>query len=311
MEFETRKFSHKLTNALIIAVMIILMVIMIYPLLYTAFASLSDAKGLLTHKGMLWHPIPSYNEDGTVASWINLGGYKKVFSDTRLMRSFGMTIFYVVAGTAIGLVMTIMGAFVVSRSYIYCRNVLMKLMLFTMYFSGGLIPTYILVDSLGLTNTIWAMLLPGCISTYNLIIMRSFFVSLPPSLEESAMIDGANDLHVLLHIVLPLSLPSIAVIGMYYAVGIWNSWYQAMIYLPKAPDLQPLQLLLRSILILNQDYQQSAAGMSAAQMLASSAMDKELVKYCVVMVATVPILIVYPFLQKYFVKGVMIGAVKG
>ena len=310
MKSETRKLSYKLANALIILCMVALMVIMIYPLLYTVFASFSDAKGLLTHSGMLWRPIPEYNEDGSIASYINLGGYKKVFADARLMRAFGNTIFYVIAGTAISLTLTIMGAFVVSRNYFMGRNVLMKLMLFTMYFSGGLIPTYLVVKNLGLLNTYWAILLPGCLSTYNLIIMRSFFKSIPPSLEESAMIDGANDYHVLRHIVLPLSKPCIAVVGMYYAVGIWNGWYQAMLYLPKAPEKQPLQLLLRSILILNQNTQ-GGSGMSAAEMLVSTALDRELIKYCVVMVATVPILIVYPFLQKYFVKGVLIGAVKG
>ena len=174
-----------------------------------------------------------------------------------------------------------------------------------MWFSGGLIPFYLLVRDLGMYNTRWAIVIPAALSTYNLIIMRSFFLSIPSALEESALLDGANDFQVLTHIILPLSTPVLAVIGMYYAVGQWNGWYHSLIF-HRTRELYPLQMILRELLILNE-----MTGSDSAADFVEEAFNRDLIKYCTIVVTTVPILIIYPFLQRYFVKGVMIGAIKG
>ena len=175
-----------------------------------------------------------------------------------------------------------------------------------MFFGGGMIPTYLLVNNLGLTNTYWALILPTAISTYNMIIMRTGFAAIPESLEESAKIDGANHFTILFKIVIPLAKPTMAVIVLYYAVACWNSWFNAMIYLQKRRDLQPLQLILRGILIEN-----DTSNMQDGNVGQDTESIAESIKYAVIVVATLPILAIYPFLQKYFIKGIMIGAVKG
>ena len=275
---ESRKLSYKIANGVIMFIMILLMLITIYPLYYTICASFSDARALLRNNDLLLKPLEPFTLDG----------YKAVFSNPSIVKSFGNTVFYVVVGTAISMALTIAGAFVVSRSYFLPRNVMMKGMLFTMFFGGGLIPWFFVVRDLGMYNTRWAIVIPAALSTYNLIIMRSFFLSIPSALEESALLDGANDFQVLTHIILPLSTPVLAVIGMYYAVGQWNGWY------------------LRELLILNE-----MTGSDSAADFVEEAFNRDLIKYCTIVVTTVPILIIYPFLQRYFVKGVMIGAIKG
>lgn len=213
------------------------------------------------------------------------------------------TLIYVVAGTAINLVATAIGAYVLSRRNLYFKNVLMMLIVITMFFGGGLIPTYLLINNLGMLNTIWAMLIPGMIGTFNMIIMRTAFQSVPISLEESAKIDGANDLIILFRIIIPLSMPVIAVMILWYAVGHWNSYFGALIYL-RDRELFPLQLVLREILITN----------TTDSMMTEASGDRmaiaDTIKYATIIVSTLPILLLYPFLQKYFVKGVLIGAIK-
>ena len=275
--------------------MILLMLITIYPLYYTICASFSDARALLRNNDLLLKPLEPFTLDG----------YKAVFSNPSIVKSFGNTVFYVVVGTAISMALTIAGAFVVSRSYFLPRNVMMKGMLFTMFFGGGLIPWFFVVRDLGMYNTRWAIVIPAALSTYNLIIMRSFFLSIPSALEESALLDGANDFQVLTHIILPLSTPVLAVIGMYYAVGQWNGWYHSLIF-HRTRELYPLQMILRELLILNE-----MTGSDSAADFVEEAFNRDLIKYCTIVVTTVPILIIYPFLQRYFVKGVMIGAIKG
>ena len=292
---ESRKLSYKIANGVIMFIMILLMLITIYPLYYTICASFSDARALLRNNDLLLKPLEPFTLDG----------YKAVFSNPSIVKSFGNTVFYVVVGTAISMALTIAGAFVVSRSYFLPRNVMMKGMLFTMFFGGGLIPWFFVVRDLGMYNTRWAIVIPAALSTYNLIIMRSFFLSIPSALEESALLDGANDFQVLTHIILPLSTPVLAVIGMYYAVGQWNGWYHSLIF-HRTRELYPLQMILRELLILNK-----MTGSDSAADFVEEAFNRDLIKYCTIVVTTVPILIIYPFLQRYFVKGVMIGAIKG
>ena len=292
---ESRKLSYKIANGVIMLVMVLLMLITVYPLYYTICASFSDARALLRNNDLLLKPLEPFTLDG----------YKAVFSNPSIVKSFGNTVFYVVVGTAISMALTIAGAFVVSRSYFLPRNVLMKGMLFTMFFGGGLIPWFFVVRDLGMYNTRWAIVIPAALSTYNLIIMRSFFTSIPSALEESALLDGANDFQVLTHIILPLSTPVLAVIGMYYAVGQWNGWYHSLIF-HRTRELYPLQMILRELLILNE-----MTGSDSAADFVEEAFNRDLIKYCTIVVTTVPILIIYPFLQRYFVKGVMIGAIKG
>ena len=292
---ESRKLSYKIANGVIMLVMVLLMLITVYPLYYTICASFSDARALLRNNDLLLKPLEPFTLDG----------YKAVFSNPSIVKSFGNTVFSVVVGTAISMALTIAGAFVVSRSYFLPRNVLMKGMLFTMFFGGGLIPWFFVVRDLGMYNTRWAIVIPAALSTYNLIIMRSFFMSIPSALEESALLDGANDFQVLTHIILPLSTPVLAVIGMYYAVGQWNGWYHSLIF-HRTRELYPLQMILRELLILNE-----MTGSDSAADFVEEAFNRDLIKYCTIVVTTVPILIIYPFLQRYFVKGVMIGAIKG
>lgn len=292
---ESRRWTYRAANALIILLMLFLVVITLYPMYYTLCASFSDARALLKSGDLLLAPLQP----------MTLEGYRRVLSNPNILQSFGNTVFYVVVGTAISMALTIAGAYVTSREDFLPRNVLLKGMLFTMFFSGGLIPWFFVVRDLNMYDTRWAIVVPAALSTYNLIIMRTFFNSIPSALEESAVLDGANDFQVLTRIVLPLSTAVLAVIGMYYAVAQWNGWYHSLIF-HRSRNLYPLQMILRELLILNE-----MSSMESAANLAEESYIKDLIKYCTIAVTTVPILVIYPFLQKYFVKGVMIGAVKG
>lgn len=287
--------AEKLFTAVNTVFMLLLMVVTLYPLVYVAFASVSSPEEMVRHTGILLRPLG-----------FTTGAYKMVFDNPMILQSYGNTLFYVLAGTALNIVMTTLAAFLLSRRSFMIKNALMMFVVFTMFFNGGLIPNYLIVRSLGLYNTVFALILPTAISTYNLIIMRTSLLALPASLEESAKIDGASELTVLIKIILPLSMPIVAVMILFYGVGHWNSWFNAMIYL-RNRELYPLQLILREILI--------SSSTDSMMTNLSTSVDKEpvseIVKYATIMVATVPILLVYPFLQKYFVKGVMIGAVKG
>ncbi|MBR4441693.1 MAG: carbohydrate ABC transporter permease [Clostridia bacterium] len=238
---------------------------------------------------------------------VSLNAYKYIFSSNKILRGFGNSLFITVCGTAINLFFTVTMAYALSKTRLRGRNFFLNMVIFSMFFSGGMIPGYIVVANiLGLKNTFWSVLLPGAISAYNMMIVKNFFQGIPQELEESAAIDGCTDLSVLWKIVLPLSLPVLATFGLFYAVGHWNSYFSAMIYLTDN-NMYPLQLVLRQIIV--------TAETSAGEM---SLMDPNFVeppaqsvKMAVIVVATVPIMCVYPFLQKYFVKGVMVGALKG
>jgi putative aldouronate transport system permease protein len=286
--------GEKIFTGFNVLFMLFIMIVTLYPILHVFFASFSDSDLLMAHRGVLLKPI------GFTAS-----AYTMVFKNPMIVRGYINTLIVVVGGVIINIFMTSLGAYVLSRKNVPWKNAVMFFIVFTMFFSGGLIPFYFTVKQLHIDNTYWALILPGAISTFNLIIMRTSFAAIPDSLEESARIDGASHYTILWKIVMPLSKPVIAVMVLYYAVGHWNSWFNAMIFL-KDRSLYPLQLILREILIQND---------TASMTQGVGAMDQEAIgesiKYAVIVVATLPILCVYPFLQKYFVKGVMIGAVKG
>lgn len=278
-------------------IMIFMIVVCLYPLLYVLFASFSDSSRLMSYRGLLYKPLG-----------FNVEAYLKVFKNPNILTGYKNTIIYVVCHTALALVMTTMGAFVLSRRQFMIKNLMMGMIAFTMVFGGGLIPTFIMYKAIGLYDNRLSIIIPGCISAYNLIVMRTSFAAIPASLEESVRVDGENDLHVLFYIVIPLSKAIIAVMVLFYGVNMWNSWFQASIYL-KNRSYYPLQLFLREILISNStDSMMTSAGSSSASDRESIA---ESIKYATIVVSTVPILCVYPFLQKYFVSGVMIGAIKG
>lgn len=286
--------GERIFNIFNILLMCLLMFITLYPLWHVAMASISDGGEIMAHSGALFKPLG-----------FSLEAYKMVFQNPMVARGYMNTAFVVIVGVSINILMTSLGAYFLSRKDVFWKKYIMMAIVFTMYFSGGLIPFYFTVKGLHLDNTLWALILPGMISTFNLIIMRTAFAAIPDSLEESAKIDGANHFTILFRIILPLAGPTIAVMILYYGVGHWNAWFNAMIFLRKR-ELYPLQLVLREILIQN-SFTDSALG-SNGDDAASLA---EIMKYAIIMVATLPILCIYPFLQKYFVKGVMVGAVKG
>ena len=266
----------------------------IVPVLHTLFCSLSDPVLLARHSGIMLWP-----------QGFSLKGYELVAGNRSILSGYLNTILYVVVGTALSILLTSMGAFVCSRRQFRLRRPMMLMIVFTMYFSGGLIPLYLAVKGLGLLDTRMAMILPSAISAWILILLNTAFSEVPVSLEESAKIDGANDFTVLFRIFIPVSRASIAVMLLLYAVGQWNSWFNAMIFL-RSRDLYPLQLILKEILVQN-----DTSVMSTIANQSEMDIYRPLVKYCTVIVSIVPIIIVYPFVQKHFVKGMMIGAVKG
>lgn len=264
----------------------------VYPFIYIISCSISDSGAVA--RGEVWlTPVG-----------VNFNAYERVVTDSRLWRSYGNTLFIVVAGTLINLAMTTSLAYPLSRPNFSSRRVLMVGVTITMFFSGGMVPTYLLVKNLGLINNIWALILPVAISTYNLIVTRTFLEGIPESLHEAATIDGANELQIFIRIYLPLSKAILATMTLFYAVSHWNGYFNAMLYLNKE-SLQPLQIFLRNVLI---QYE-------ASEMMTDIIQDRDSVsqtiRYATIMISVIPIMCVYPFLQKYFVKGVMIGAVKG
>ena len=264
------------------------------PMWHTLCASFSSPQALAASKGMLLLPKGEFT----------LKGYKIVFSNMSIWKSYLNTLLYVVGGTVLGIIMTALGAYTLSRKYFLPAGTLMLFISFTMLFNGGLIPNYILIQKLGLLNNRLALILPTAISVFNLVILRTSFQGIPDSLEESAKLDGANDMQIFVRIVLPLSKASLAVIILFIAVMHWNSWFSASLYLTSRSKY-PLQIILREILV------DGNTNITSAGADASISIYKTLIKYCTVIVATLPILAIYPFIQKYFTKGVMIGAIKG
>ncbi|MEK3883248.1 carbohydrate ABC transporter permease [Paenibacillus sp. PL2-23] len=275
-------------------VLSVLVVITLYPLIYVAFASISDAAYIVAHKGILWKPVG-----------VNFEAYKSVFANDAIWSGYKNTLFIIVFGVILNLFMTSLGAYVLSRKNVMLNKPFMIFIIITMFFHGGLIPFYLVVKGVGLLDTLWAPIIPFAINTFNLIILRTSFQSIPDSLEEAAKMDGANHLVILFRIILPLSLPIMAVMTLYYAVDKWNGWFYSSIFISDR-DLFPLQLVIREILIAN-----STEGMSSGGSGNDLFQIGETIKYATIMVSTLPILMVYPYLQRYFVKGVMVGSLKG
>ena len=274
--------------------MIAMIFITLYPFWYVVCCSMSNSDYLIGDKGLMLLP-----------KGFDLSAYRQVLANPNILTGYANTLFVVVVGTSTNIIMTSIGAFLVTRQRFALKRPMMIMMLITMYFGGGLIPTYLVVFKyLGLGDSLWALILPGAISTYNLIIMKTNFLSIPRSLEEAATIDGANEIVQLFKIIIPLSLPIIAVMILFYGVAHWNSWFNALVYI-RTPQKYPLQLRLREILLLN-DSQNMTAGANATDKYNIG----EGIRYATIIIATLPILCVYPFIQKYFVKGIMLGAVK-
>ncbi|MFD0716601.1 carbohydrate ABC transporter permease [Paenibacillus sp. GCM10027626] len=275
--------------------LVVILLVVLYPLVFVLSASVSNPA--VVSRGELW----------LLPKELTLVGYQKVFQNQEILTGYRNTIVYTVVGTSVNLLLTILAAFPLSRTNLPGRNVIMFAFVFTMFFSGGLIPSYLVVKKLGLLNGMWALVLPGAVSVYNIIIMRTFFrTSVPYEVQEAAMIDGCTVLQILYRIMLPLSMPIIAVMVLFYSVDHWNSYFNALIYLTDR-DKFPLQLILREILIQNQ-MDKMAGGASA---LSEQIMYGQAIKYAVVIVANLPVFLLYPFLQRYFVKGMTIGAIKG
>ena len=293
-----KSYSDKIFDIVNLLVMIILLFIFVWPLWFVVIASFSDPNQVWMGKVVLW------------PKGITLVSYEELLQYKRIWSGYANTIFYTVVGTLVNLVMTVCGAYPLSRKDFMPRHVVMIMLMITMYFSGGLIPTYLVVSKLGLVNTRWAMIIPGAMSVYNMIVTRTYFMnSIPSSLQDAATLDGASSFQYLIRVVLPLSKPILAVIGLYYAVGHWNDFYSALIYIYD-DSMLPLQSFLRDILMSTKLTLNNMSGVDMATAAAKAQLAQTL-KYSVIIVSTVPVLCIYPFIQKYFVKGVMIGSVKG
>lgn len=285
--------GDKIFSGVNLVLVILVCLLMLYPMIYVFSHSLMSD----TERAM--YPLR------LIPRKIDWSGYRFIlFAGTNLGNAYVITIMRTLIGTVFNVIITAMLAYPLSRPYYPCRKALTVLIVFTMWFSGGMIPNFLLIKSLGLTNSFWVYVLPGMVNPFNLIILRNFFMQMPIALEESAKLDGANDLHVFLRIALPLSKASLATIGLFYAVIHWNTWYDSMLYVGDK-NLWTVQYMLKQIIA-----SASVTDMTTAGTVLESLPPAETVKMASIVVATVPILCVYPFLQKYFVKGVLVGSVK-
>ncbi len=275
--------------------LIVILIVTVYPLVFVASASISDPMEVLKGNILL------------LPKGVTLDSYRRVFRNSDILTGYKNTILYTVVGVIVNLTMTIAGAYPLSRKKFYPRNIILAFFTFTMFFGGGIIPTYLVIKRLGLINNFWVMILPGAVQVWNLILMKTFFQnSIPEELHEAAYVDGGTNMQVLIKIVLPLSAPIIAVMVLFYGVGHWNAFFNALIYLSDRSKY-PLQLFLREILIESQIDDM----MGSSEAIADQRIYAESIKYAVIVAASLPVLMLYPVIQKYFVKGVMVGAIKG
>lgn len=294
--FKILSRSDQVFYAVITVVLTLAFICVLYPCVFVLAASFSSGSAVQAGKVILW-PVD-----------FSLEGYKTVFNTSTVFTGFRNSLFYTVAGTSINIVVTMIAAYALSRRDLPGRNVLMLFFIFTMFFSGGMIPSYMLIQNLGLINTRWALLLPGAMSVYNMIVARTFIESsIPTELLEASKIDGCSDIRYFLSVVIPLSKSIIAVLVLFYGVGHWNQYFNAMIYL-NSKHLYPLTIFLREILMADQIDPSTVTDPVLQAQLAQAA---GVIKYALIVVSMIPVLIIYPFIQKYFVKGVMIGSVKG
>lgn len=298
MKQQSKKISDGKTFDIgVLIISAIISVIILYPLIFIVSASFSNPEKVMS--GEMWLFPVDFSFDA----------YIEVFKDGDIWNGYKNTIFYTVVGTFVNIILTTLAAYPLSRRDLPGRNIIMFLITFTMFFSGGMIPTFLVVQGLGMVDTFWAMIIPNAIATYNLIVMRTYFqTSIPWELQEAAMIDGCSNWKMLWKIILPLSKPIIAVMILFYAVGHWNAFFNALIYL-RDDELYPLQLILREILLVSQTSVTEDVGSQFG--LAEKMLLGESIKYALIIVASIPVLIIYPFVQKHFVKGVMIGSIKG
>lgn len=291
---KNKSFGYRLGMVLIYAALALIALACVIPFIHVIAASFSTPELLTTAGFVLW-PVG-----------FSLETYHYIFSTGTVFQCLGNTIFITVAGTAVNMIMTVLMAYPLAHNYLPGKKVINFLVVFTMMFSGGMIPNYLIVRGLGLINSYWSVILPGAINAFNLIVLRNFFAQIPASLEESARMDGCNEFRILVQIILPLSMASLATITLFYAVAHWNSFQQPLLYLNDS-EKWPIQILLRQMVILA-----SGAGLGdSGAMEESYVVPQQSVRMAVIVVSTVPILVVYPFLQKYFTKGVMVGSVKG
>lgn len=296
-----RKKKHSsediLLDTFIVISLTLVCIVTLYPFWYVVVISMSSAEGIAKAGGFMIWP-----------KGFTLDAYKAVLSSKEIFIGFRNSMFYVIAGTMISIVLTILLAYPLSKRGLWGRKPFMILITITMFFGGGLIPSYILISKiLNIDSTVFSIIIPGAISTYNMLMMRTYFQGIPKELEESASIDGASTMQILIRVILPLSIPSIAVISLFYAVGAWNSWFSANLYLSRTRELWPLSLMLREIMIqgnVNTVQGQLSGSTGNAVQIAKS------LKMATTVVTTIPILVVYPFIQKYFTKGIMVGSLK-
>lgn len=294
--FARQARSDKAFDVVNAFLMLLVLLVILYPLWFVLIASVSDPSSviggsvLLLPKGFSWE------------------AYRMVFRDSMIMTGYRNTLLYTLLGTSINVAMTILAAYPLSRKDWVGRGFFMAFVMFTIFFNGGIIPTYLVMSNLGVINTIWAVVLPGAVSVYNTIVMRTFFIhSIPMELQEAAQADGCSNTRLLLQIILPLSKPILAVITLFYGVAHWNAFFNALIYLTES-DRYPLQLVLRSILIQNTASQDM---LGEVETIGNRVMLAETIKYALIIVSTLPMMILYPFMQRFFEKGVMVGALKG
>lgn len=276
--------------------LLIILVLIVYPLIFVLSASISDPQAVSSGKMWLW-PVD-----------ITFKGYERVFADDAIWLGYKNTIIYTVVGTAIHLFVLLPCAYALSRKELMAKKLILWFVLFTMLFNGGLIPTYLVVKSMGMLDTMWAIIIPNVVGAWSILVARAFFQqSIPDQLVEASKIDGASDFYIFIRVVLPLSLPIIAVMALFHAVNLWNQYFNALIYLSDR-DKYPLQLILREILVVNQMQLNDPGG--SAESLVDQVKTAGLIKYAVIIVSSLPLLLIYPFVQRFFVQGVLIGSIK-
>lgn len=301
MKFKRANKEQFLYYLIVYGSISLVLITVLYPLIYIVSASISSPESVNSGRMLL---LPKE---------ITFEGYQIIFKNQAIWRAYLNTIIYTLCGTLVNLLFTIPAGFALSRKDFSSRSWILKLIVVTMFISGGLIPSYILVTNLGLTDTMWALILPGAVSVYNLIVVKNFFESsIPEPLIESAFIDGANYFNVFFEIVLPLSKPIIAVMALFYGIGHWNQYFSSLLYLNQR-DMYPLQMILREILVIQDMSSNPTANITGemAEFLYSQQQLGQVIKYGVMIVSSLPVILIYPFLQKYFVKGVMLGSIKG
>lgn len=279
---------------ILIIVLAILALITIYPFYNVVIVSLSNTQASATYSPYFYPHV------------FDLTGYKTIMQDPYFFKSLNTTVFVTVVGTAVNMFLSVTASYVLSKKRLLGRNFFLGMILFTMLFSGGMIPTYLVVKNFGLTNNVWAMILPCALNTYYLIIMKNYFTTFPISLEEAAKIDGANEFTILFRIYVPISAPFIATFSLFYAVERWNEWWNALLYINQK-SLAPLQIYLRDVLV---SFNNQLATQAQSMLGSQGKVHVQSIQMATIVIATVPILCVYPFLQKYFVKGVMVGSIK-